>query len=298
MKVPARIPSGTANSAIVILLISSILWGSSFVSIKIGLEYVNPYDFVFLRLAVASAIMASASVLRGRMRLSALKDRAVWILGLLNGFAFSLQYVGLLYTAAGKTALLVNLNVIIVALLSWRMFGEKIGSKKILGVVLGVAGAAMIATNGDLSTLMQGEIFGDMLVLSAGIIWAFFIVLHKRILSRSERGVIELSTVVMLVTAIALLPIAIVFGGLNLGSVSIAGWTWVTFTAIVCTVLPYALWILALKTVTATVSSVVSMLEVASALILSVVLLGEIYNAVAVVGAIVILISITAVARS
>jgi drug/metabolite transporter (DMT)-like permease len=177
------------------------------------------------------------------------------------------------------------------------MFGEKIGTKKILGVVLGVTGAAMIATNGDLSTLMQGEIFGDILVLSAGIIWAFFIVLHKRILS-SERSVIELSTVVMLVTAIALLPTAIVLGGLNLGSVSIAGWTWVTFTAIVCTVLPYALWILALKTVTATVSSVVSMLEVASALILSVVLLGEIYNAVAVVGAIVILISITAVARS
>jgi drug/metabolite transporter (DMT)-like permease len=297
MKVPARVPSGNATTAIVILLISSILWGSSFVSIKIGLEYVNPYDFVFLRLAVASAIMASALALRGRMRLSALKDRAVWILGLLNGFAFSLQYVGLLYTTAGKTALLVNLNVIIVALLSWRMFGEKIGSKKILGVVLGVTGAAMIATNGDLSTLMQGEIFGDILVLSAGIIWAFFIVLHKRILS-SERSVIELSTVVMLVTAIALLPTAIVFGGLNLRSVSIAGWTWVTFTAIVCTVLPYALWILALKTVTATVSSVVSMLEVASALILSVVLLGEIYNAVAVVGAIVILISITAVARS
>jgi drug/metabolite transporter (DMT)-like permease len=102
----------------------------------------------------------------------------------------------------------------------------------------------------------------------------------------------------MLVTAVALLPIAAVFGGLNLVSVSLAGWSLVAFTAIVCTVLPYALWIFALKAVTATVSSIVSMVEVASALILSAILLREAYNAVAVVGAIVILVSITAVARS
>jgi drug/metabolite transporter (DMT)-like permease len=298
MTIPARAASGSSNSAIAILIISSILWGSSFVSIKIGLEYVNPYDFVFLRLAVASAIMVSTLFFLGRMRLSVFKEGSVWILGLLNGVAFSLQYIGLLYTTAGKTALLVNLNVIIVALLSWRMFGESIGWRKILGVALGVVGAAMIATNGDLSSLMQGEIFGDMLVFSAGIVWAFFIVLHKRILSRSERSVIELSAVVMLVTAVALLPIAAVFGGLNLVSVSLAGWSLVAFTAIVCTVLPYALWIFALKAVTATVSSIVSMVEVASALILSAILLREAYNAVAVVGAIVILVSITAVARS
>ena len=298
MTIPARAVSDSSSSAMAILVISSILWGTSFVSIKIGLEYVNPYDFVFLRLAVASAIMVSALILLGRMRLSPFKEGSVWILGLLNGIAFSLQYVGLLYTTAGKTALLVNLNVIFVALLSWRMFGESIGSRKILGVALGVAGAAMIATNGDISSLMHGEIFGDMLVFSAGIVWAFFIVLHKRILSRSERGVIELSAVVMLATAVALLPVAIVFGGLNLVSVSLAGWSWVAFTAIVCTVLPYALWIFALKAVTATVSSIVSMVEVASALILSGVLLGEAYNVVAVVGAIVILVSITVVARS
>ena len=298
MTIPDRAVSGSSDFAILILLISSILWGSSFVSIKIGLEYVNPYDFVFLRLAVASAIMVSAQVLRDGVRLSVFKEGSVWILGLLNGIAYSLQYIGLLYTTAGKTALLVNLNVIVVALLSWRIFGENLGSRKILGVALGVIGAAMIATNGDISTLVHGEVFGDLLVFSAGIVWAFFIVLHKRILSEGERSVIELSGVVMLITAVALLPIAIVLGGLNPLSVSLAGWSWVIFTAIVCTVLPYALWILALKAVTATVSSIVSMLEVASALILSVLVLGEIYNAVALVGAIVILISITAVARS
>jgi drug/metabolite transporter (DMT)-like permease len=298
MTIAARFHRGGASSAIVFLVVSSILWGSSFVSIKLGLEYVDAYDFVFLRLAIASAIMVSALVVRGRMRPYILKDGSVWMLGLLNGLGFSLQYIGLLFTTAGKTALLVNLNVIIVALLSWRMFGERIGSSKLLGVTLGLIGAVMIATNGDLSTLVQGELLGDALVFSAGLVWAFFIVLHKRILSRSERNVIELSAVVMLTTTLALMPTAVVFGGLNLVAVPLPGWGWVAFTAIMCTVLPYALWILALKAVTATVSSIVLMLEIVAALVLSVTVLGESYNVATIAGAIMILASILAVAQS
>lgn len=298
MTIAAHSPRGSTSSAIVFLMVSSILWGSSFVSIKLGLEYVDAYDFVFLRLAVASAIMVSALVLRGGMRPYVLKEGSVWMLGLLNGLAFSLQYIGLLFTTAGKTALLVNLNVVIVALLSWRVFGERIGWSKVLGVALGLVGAVIITTNGDLSTLVQGELLGDLLVFSAGLVWAFFIVLHKRILLRSERNVIELSAVVMLTTTLAVMPIAAVFGGLNLIAVPLPGWGWVGFTAIMCTVLPYALWILALKAVTATISSVVLMLEIVAALILSIIVLGEAYSAITVVGAILILASILAVAQS
>jgi len=294
----ARSAGDGASSAIFLLIVSSILWGSSFVSIKLGLEYVNVYDFAFLRLAVASVIMVPALFLQGGTRPHVLKEWSVWILGLLNGLAFSLQYMGLLYTTAGRTALLVNLNVVMVALLSWRMFGERIGAGKVLGVGLGIIGAALITTEGDLSTFMQGELLGDVLVFSAGLVWALFIVLHKRILIRSERSVIELSAVVMLTTAVALLPAAAVFGGLNLVAIPVVGWGWVAFTAVMCTVLPYGLWVFALRAVTATVASVVSMLEIVAAMILSMVLLGETYSVVTIVGATMILASIFAVARS
>lgn len=33
------------NSATALLVLSSILWGSSFVSIKIGLSYLNAFEF-------------------------------------------------------------------------------------------------------------------------------------------------------------------------------------------------------------------------------------------------------------
>ena len=293
----ARTASNT-DFAIALLVVSSILWGGSFVSVKIGLKYVNAYDFAFLRMAIASAILVSALFLRGGMKASALKEVSLWMLGLLNGVAFALQYVGLVFTSAGKAALLVNLNIVIVALLSWRVFRERFGNSKMFGVVLGVTGGALIATNGNLSTLFQGEMFGDLLVFSAGLVWAFFIVLNKWVLTRVEGDSIQVSAVVMLATAVVLMPFAVVFGGLNVGAVPGLGWAWVAFTAIVCTVLPYGLWILALKAVTATMASLVAMLEIVAAMILSGILLGETYSTATVVGAAMVLASILVVAQS
>jgi len=285
------------RSALVMLTLSSILWGGSFVSVKIGLEYINPYDFAFLRLGSAALILLAVLGTRRGFESTALREPSVWVLGLLNGMGFSLQFVGLLYTTAAKTALLVDLDVVVVAMLSWRMFGESFGRRKQIGVLLGVLGAVLITTNGDLSTLAQGELEGDILVFIAGLIWAIFIVLHKRVQLRKNRNVIEMSATVMAATALALLPMALLLGGRDFGSIGLEGWEWVAISALVCTVLPYALWVSALKAVTATIAAVVGLLEVVSAMVLSTILLGETYTEITLLGAILILGSILAVAE-
>jgi len=285
------------DSAIALLIVSSILWGSSFVSIKIGLAYLNAFDFAFLRLASASAILVVILVLNGRLKLASLKEKGVWALGLLNGIGFSLQYVGLQFTTPAKTALLIDMNVIAVAILSWRFFQESFGLRKQLAVIMGVLGAVMITTNGDLSTLTHGEFLGDVLVLFAGLVWAVFIILHKRVLSSNDRNAIELSAVVMSATAFLLFPVALLFGRLGVQVIPIEGWVWVGYTAIVCQVVPYALWVFALKSVTATIASVVGMLEIVAAMILSSLLLAESYNTATLLGAGLILLSILAVAE-
>lgn len=286
------------NSSLALLILSSVLWGGSFVSVKIGLEYINAYDFAFLRLASAAFVLLAVLGIQRKFELTALKEPSVWALGLLNGVGFTLQFVGLLYTTAAKTALLVDLNVVVIAILSWRAFGESFGVRKKLGVIVGVIGALLITTNGDLSTLAQGELRGDLLVFVAGLVWAVFIVFHKRVQMRRQRNVIEMSATVMLVTALSLLPMALLLGGLNLRAIVAQGWEWVAISALVCTVLPYALWVAALKAVTATIASVVGMLEVVCAMVLSTLLLGERYTAVTLLGAILVLVSILAVAES
>ena len=293
----AQVEEGN-NSALALLILSSVLWGGSFVSVKIGLEYINAYDFAFLRLGTSAVIFLVVFGVQRKFELTALKEPSVWVLGLLNGVAFTLQFVGLNYTTAAKTALLVDMNVIVIALLSWRAFGESFGLLKQLGVILGVVGAVLIATNGDLSTLAQGELWGDLLVFVAGLVWALFIVLHKRVQLRRNRNVIEMSATVMLATALALFPMALLFGGLDLNAIKPQGWLWVAISALVCTVLPYVLWVSGLRAVTATIASVIGMLEIVSAMILSTILLGERYTAVTLLGAILVLGSILAVAES
>jgi drug/metabolite transporter (DMT)-like permease len=58
------------------------------------------------------------------------------------------------------------------------------------------------------------------------------------------------------------------------------------------------MWVVALKVVTATVASVVSMLEIVAAMLMSALLLGEAYSIVTLVGAMLVLASIFAVAES
>jgi drug/metabolite transporter (DMT)-like permease len=299
---------GSNNPAIALLVVSSVLWGSSFVAIKIGLTFVDAYDFAFLRLAVTavvsavrlavSAVLLVVLVTRGSFRSNALKEPAVWLLGLLSGAGYLFQFLGLQYTTAAKSALLIDMNVIVVAILSWKIFGESFGSRKQLGVVLGVLGAVLITTNGDIFILAQGELKGDFLSFISGLIFALFILIHKRLQMQRDRNVIEMSSVVMLATAIVLFPTALFLGGLKIGNISAEGWAWVAFTAVVCTVMPYALWIFALKAVTATIASVVGMLEIVTAMVLSTVLLGESYATATLLGAILVLVSILAVAES
>ena len=290
--------SDPRSVALGLLVLSSILWGSSFVSAKIGLAYINPFDFVFLRLAIAASVLFVVLVSRGRFRFALLKQRSVWFLGILNGVAFILQYVGLEFTTAAKTALLVDLNVVIVAILSWWLFQESFGKRKQIGVLLGIVGAVMITTNGDLSTLMGGQLLGDVFVFSGGVIWAFFTVHHKQILMEEDQDAIQLSAMVMMSTTLVLLPPAVIVGSLTSLNIPIQGWALVGYMAVACTVLPYAMWIVALKSVTVTVASVVGMLEIVAAMVLSWIFIGEVYNTTTLLGAILVLAALFAVSES
>ncbi len=285
------------NSAITLLIVSSALWGSGFVAVKIGLSYLNPFLFAFLRMGVAGVIQFGVLVSLGGLRLQTLKEKSVWALGLLNAIGFTLQFVGMQFTTAAKTALLIDMNVVFVALLSKRFSDESFGLRKQLGVVLGIVGAVMITTGGDLSTLTQGQLLGDGLVFSAGLVWAGFMVLHKYEQTRHEWNAVELSALVMLMTAVLLIPGALVLGGVNAAPITTIGWEWVAYIAIATTVVPYAIWIVALRAVTATIAAVVGMVEIITTMILSSLLLGETYGTVTLVGAILVLLSLMAVAE-
>ena len=71
---------------------------------------------------------------------------------------YLLQYVGMPYTTAAKAALFINLSAMWVAILSPKLLGENISSKKIAGVLFGLVGIVFVSTNLDFSTLSSRSI--------------------------------------------------------------------------------------------------------------------------------------------
>ena len=258
-----------------LIAFSGVLWGTSFVAMKVGLGYVDPYSFAFLRLVTASVFSAALLFVRERPQLSVLRDWRIWVLGILNAGGFVLQYVGISYTTANRTALITNSNVAFTAFLSWSLYHEPMGFGNLLSLPLSVLGLFLLVTGGDLNALSGGQVMGDLLVLLAGLVWSFFLVLNKDMVSRGSTNVSQMVAWVMLVTTIGIAPVAFLMGDVTSVAVPWEGWVAVAYTAIPCTVIPYWLFTRAQRFVSTTLSALVLLIEVVVAIISSALILGE-----------------------
>jgi len=259
--------------------------------IKVGLVYVDSYSFAFLRLLIASIVILAVVIPLRKLPLGLFKNRLIWVLAMSNAVGFILQYVGMNYTTASKTVLLVDSDVVIVALLSWLTFKEYFSNQMKLAVVMGFLGAALLATGGNLSELTGGELLGDVLVFLAGVSWAFFMVWNKSMISKGIDPT-AMTAGVISSTAIVLLPFALVLGNMNVAAISVEGWGATIYMAVFCSVIAYFTWTVTLKGLTVTHSAILLLLEIIWALILSFWFLGESFTPVAMVGAALILVSI------
>jgi drug/metabolite transporter (DMT)-like permease len=261
---------------VVATVAAGLLWGSSFVVVKQGLRSIDPYWFVFLRFATAAVIATSYAALTGRLRLVGrlLRDPLVVWLGVTNGIGFAMQFRGQVLTTAGKAALFVNSSTILVAIASRFVFRERFTPAKTAAVLVGMIGVFLVTTGGTLRFTPGPELTGDALVFAAAVIWTAFILLDKRIVGSGDVDVRALTAAMVTVTALTALPVAAALG---------RGWPqpldsrlWVVaYTAVFCTVLPFLLWSWGLKSISATSSCVILLVEVVFALVLAALVFGE-----------------------
>jgi drug/metabolite transporter (DMT)-like permease len=284
-------PMKSKNYAIAVTVLASLVWGTSFPVIKVGLSFIDSYSFAFLRLIIASIAILAISVPLKKFQPSLFKNKLIWFLGISNAIGFVLQYVGMNYTTASKTVLLVDSDVIIVALLSWLTFKERFSNRMKAAVVLGFLGALLLVTGGNVSELTGGELLGDILVFLAGVVWAFFMIWNKSLVSKGVDA-IAMTSCVMPATAIMLLPSALILGSMNLSILATEGWGTIVYTGVFCSTVAYSLWTVGLKRLSVTISAIVLLLEVVFAIVLSFWLLGESFTIIAAIGATLILFSI------
>ena len=281
------------TKALILTILSGALWGTSFPAIKIGLQYMDAYTFVFLRFLVASLVMLAALTSIKKVNFNLPRKRLILLLGIVNGAAYLMQYAGMVFTSAAKASLLVNLSIIWVALLSPFLLKERLGWKKAIGVAVSLLGVFLMTTNLSFSSLEQGTVVGDVLVIGAGIAWAVFI-LYSKPLANDAKNRFQSMTLLLLFTLMSLMP-AFLFSAGSITSVGAIGWLMILYTAVFCWVVPYYLWMKGLEHLSPVTSAVVLLTEIIVAVTIATLLLGEAFTFISGIGAILIVVAIVMV---
>ena len=282
------------GKAVFITILAGVLWGTSFPIIKIGLSTIDPFAFVFWRFLVSSVTLVVVMIFLGKLQLNVSNTKLLVLLGIANGTGYLLQYGAMGYTSVAKAALFVNLSAMWVAILSPRLLSERFSRRKIVGVFFGLAGIVFVSTNLDFSTLAEGQLVADFMLIISGVAWALFMIYNKKLIMHSTSATFQWMTWVLIFTLLSIVPFTVLAGP---GFLALTGWAWgaIVYTGIVCWVVPYYLWLEGLKYLSASTSTILLLSEIVVAVVASVIVLKEPVTVFSTVGALFIIIAIALV---
>lgn len=149
--------------------------------------------------------------------------------------------VGLKTTAPIDASLIVTITPILTMIIAAMHLKEPITSKKVLGVVLGCAGAVSIILNqGSANSLGQGKMLGDALCLLSSLSYAFYLVFFKNFVAKFHP--IVLMKWMFLFGSIILLPFCLSnVKDINFANVSPLVFSQVAYTVLMATTFTYFL---------------------------------------------------------
>jgi drug/metabolite transporter (DMT)-like permease len=131
-------------------LLLCLIWGSTWLFIKLGLSDLPPFTFAGIRFVIASTILFTIIAAR---RIPLPRSRSDWMLlavtGLLSfSFNYGLVFWGEQYISSGLAALLqATIPAFGLVIAHFYLPGEQMTTAKIFGVVMGVAGVGVIFSN-------------------------------------------------------------------------------------------------------------------------------------------------------
>src|SRR4030043_277304 len=174
--------------AAVILIVVTLLWGFNYPAIKYSNQGVSPIFASTLRSIVASICGLIYCLRKGEKVFH--KDVMLFhgvIVGLLFGVEFACIYFGLLYTDAARSVLFVYLSPFVVAIGAHLFLpGDRLTFLKVLGLVLAFTGI-FVVFGGRPKTAKATMFLGDILQITAGVLWGGKNLYHKKIFT--TRGV-------------------------------------------------------------------------------------------------------------
>lgn len=191
-------------ASILILMLCNVLWALNVVVSKLVVDdlAVPPLFFAFCRSLVVACLLFPA------FRQPHARLAKIMLIGLaIGGGSFALLFMGL-KTASPSAAGIVSLSgAPMTVLFAVLLLGEKIHWRRILGIVLTLAGVGIAI--GSPSATAMGNTGGLLLVFAAGVVGALGSVYFKQIDVRA----LDMQAWAGLSSALVLLPLTLTFEG-------------------------------------------------------------------------------------
>jgi len=272
-----------------------IIWGSSFILIRIGVEATDPLHVAFLRLAVGALFMLLTVVLTRQTlpRLSRLWASFA-LLGLTNNaLPFFLISWGEVSVESGITSVLnatTALFGLVIAHLAFRE--ERMTPQKLVGVVVGFLGVVVLAArNWQGGEIMQSNLLGQAAILGAAFCYGISTIFTKKVMQGANLPPTVMAAMVMTFGALYT-GLAILIGG-ALGAVPAALPVTISLEAVaamaalgfVNTFIAYLLYYQVVVGLGAARTTMITYVVPPVALLLGVIFLGERLDAYILVGA-------------
>lgn len=156
------------------------LWGTTFISTKILLTDFLPAEILFIRFCMGWCILFLFSPRGTKQAINVQHELIFAGAGFCGTYLyFLLENIALTYTMASNVGVLVCVSPFLTAILAHIFLKEeKLHLNFFIGFVVAITGIILISFNG---ASLQLNPLGDILAMSAALVWAFYSLLTKKI---------------------------------------------------------------------------------------------------------------------
>lgn len=163
----------------ILALITILIWGTTFVSTKILLRDFSPIEILFTRFLIGFG--ALWLICPQKLKSQNKKQEFYFAAAGLSGVTlyFLLENIALTYSLASNVGIIMSTAPFFTAVLFCLIFKERLKKRFLFGFIVAMSGVILINFN-EVSVLKLNPL-GNILALSASMVWAVYSVLMKKI---------------------------------------------------------------------------------------------------------------------
>ncbi len=286
-------------ASILMLLVTMVIWGSTFVVTKGINDQVPPFTLAFVRVAIGALVLLACALIRqarggSHSRWSALPWGTMISMGLVGVVLYYAVFnYSLVYTSASQGALVQSCIPAMTALVAVVWLREHASVLRWTGIALSMVGVLIVFSGSDAQS-GSASLLGNVLMFVSAVLWGVYTSMAKRV---ANYDAMQVTAGIIGAGAVLLLPLAsFEIAAEGMPSVDLRGWLGMAYLGAGASGLGYMLYSSALKHVDASEAGVYTNLIPIVGVITGV-MLGEPLSLRAIIGGIVVLVGVWMTSR-